>query len=175
MSQSRVEGLDVLIEEADIRRRGAEIGRRITGDYQGRKPHVVGVLKGAAIFHADLVRELKLPITADFLTVSSYGSSRKQVGPVRLAKDLDGAITGMDVILVEDVIDTGNTAALLLERLWERQPASLRLCALLSKRSCHQSTVEAHYVGFEISDSFVVGYGLDYNQMYRNLPYIGTI
>ena len=175
VSQSRVNGLEVLIEEVEIRQRVAQMARRIEADYQGREPHFVGVLKGAAIFHADLVRELTLPLTMDFLSVSSYGAAMASVGPLTLDKDLEDDIEGKHVILVEDIVDSGRTAAFLFRWLPERKPASLRLCALLSKPSRRQFPARPDYVGFDVPDRFVVGYGLDYNQMYRNLPYIAAL
>ncbi len=151
------------------------MARRIEADYRGREPHFVGVLKGAAIFHADLVRELALPLTIDFLSVSSYGSSMAPVGPLSLDKDLEDDIEGKDVILVEDIVDTGRTATFLFQWLPERKPASLRLCALLSKPARREFPAYPDYVGFDVPDRFVVGYGLDYNQKYRNLPYIAAL
>ena len=167
--------MDVLIEAAEIRRRVVEMARRIEADYRGREPHFVGVLKGAAIFHADLVRELALPLTIDFLSVSSYGASTAPVEPLSLDKDLEDDIEGKDVILVEDIVDTGRTATFLFQWLPERKPASLRLCALLSKPARREFPASPDYVGFDVPDRFVVGYGLDYNQRYRNLPYIAAL
>lgn len=167
--------MEILIQEAEIRRRVAQMARRIEADYQGREPHFVGVLKGAAIFHADLVRELTLPLTIDFLSVSSYGASTAPGGPLTLDKDLEDDIKGKDVVLVEDIVDSGRTASFLFGWLPKREPASLRLCALLSKPSRRQFPARADYVGFDVPDRFVVGYGLDYNQMYRNLPYIAAL
>lgn len=135
----------------------------------------MGVLKGAAIFHADLVRELTLPLTIDFLSVSSYGAATASVGPLTLDKDLEDDIKGKDVVLVEDIVDTGRTASFLFRWLPKREPASLRLCSLLFKPSRRQSPARPDYVGFDVPDRFVVGYGLDYNQMYRNLPYIAAL
>ena len=175
MSQRRGSGLDVLIEEAEIRRRVSQMARRIEADYRGREPHFVGVLKGAAIFHADLVRELGLPLTMDFLSVSSYGASTSSVGRLTLEKDLEDDIEGRDVIVVEDIIDTGRTAAFLIQWLPERKPASVRICALLSKPARRRFPAHPAYVGFDVPDRFVVGYGLDYNQKYRNLPYIAAL
>ena len=175
VSPSRTNGLDILFQEAEIRQRVVQMARRIEADYRGREPHFVGVLKGAAIFHADLVRELTLPLTIDFLSVSSYGAATASVGPLTLDKDLEDDIEGKDVVLVEDIVDTGRTAAFLLRWLPKRKPASLRLCALLSKPSRRQFPPRPDYVGFDVPDRFVVGYGLDYNQRYRNLPYIAAL
>ena len=175
VSQGGAEGLDVLIEEAEIRQRVAEMARRIEADYEGREPHFVGVLKGAAIFHADLVRKLALPLTMDFVSVSSYGAATSPVGPMTLDKDLEDDIEGKDVILVEDIVDTGRTAAFLFQWLPERKPASVKLCAFLSKSARRRFPAHLDYVGFDVPDRFVVGYGLDYNQMYRNLPYIAAL
>ncbi len=165
----------MLIEETEIRQRVAEMARRIEADYEGREPHFVGVLKGAAIFHADLVRELSLPLTMDFVSISSYGPATSPVGPLSLDKDLEDDIEGKDVILVEDIVDTGRTATFLFQWLPARKPASLRLCALLSKPDRRVFPAHPDYVGFDVPDRFVVGYGLDYNQMYRNLPYIAAL
>ena len=167
--------MDILIEKEKIRRRVTEIARRIELDYRDRRPHFVGVLKGAAIFHADLIRELTLPLTMDFLSVSSYGAGTTPAGPLTLDKDLEDDIEGKDVIVVEDIIDTGRTAAFLFQWLPERKPASLKLCAFLSKPARRRFAARADYVGFDVPDRFVVGYGLDHNQMYRNLPYIAAL
>ena len=151
------------------------MARRIEADYRGRTPHFVGVLKGAAIFHADLVRELALPLTVDFLSVSSYGAATEPGDTLTLDKDLEDDIRGKDVVLVEDIVDTGRTVDFLFQWLPQRKPASMRLCAFLSKPARRRFPTRADYVGFDVPDRFVVGYGLDYNEMYRNLPYIATL
>jgi hypoxanthine phosphoribosyltransferase len=165
----------VLIPEAALRRRVVELGARITADYAGEAPVLVGILRGSVTFLADLLRCVDLPVTVDFLAISSY-VGRDASGVVRLLKDLDNSITARHVLLVEDIIDTGLTLSYVLRVLGTRGPASLAVCTLLNKparRLIDQPLVR--YVGFDIGDVFVVGYGLDYNQRYRNLPYIGTL
>ena len=162
----------VLIEASAIRQRVQELGAQITADYHGKSPHLIGVLKGATIFHADLVRAIDLAVSVDFIAVASYGSGIKTSGEVRILKDLDESVEGKDVLLVEDILDTGLTLHYLLENLQSRNPRSLRIVSLLSKPSRRLIEVQAEYVGFEVPDKFVVGYGLDFDQRYRNLPYI---
>ena len=162
----------VLIDSEAIQMRVKELGARITADYQGKTPHLVGVLKGATIFHADLVRCIGLGVSFDFIAVASYGSGTKSSGEVRILKDLDESLEGRDVLLVEDILDTGLTLHYLVENLRSRGPKSLRIVSLLSKPSRRKIDVPADYVGFEVPDKFVVGYGLDFDQRYRNLPYI---
>jgi hypoxanthine phosphoribosyltransferase len=160
-------------EEIDrrVRALGAEIGR----DYAGRDLAIVGVLTGAAMFACDLIRHIPLSLTIDFMSVSSYGSSTRSSGVVRIIQDVQEPITGRDVLLVEDIADTGLTLSFLLDTLRTRGPASLRSCALLDKPSRRERPVTVDYVGFTIPNEFVVGYGLDYKQRYRNLPYIGVL
>lgn len=148
------------------------MGEEIKRDYQGQEPHLVCVLNGAFIFMADLVRAIDIPLTIDFLAVSSYGNSQKTSGEVELIKDLRLPIAGRQVIVVEDIVDTGITINYLLRMLEARQPASLKIAALLSKPSRRQIEVSIHYLGFEIEDAFVYGYGLDRSQFDRNLPFI---
>ncbi len=162
----------VLIEAEKIAARVREMGARITADYQGRVPHLIGVLKGATIFHADLVRAIDLRVSVDFMAVGSYGAGTKSSGEVRILKDLDESIEERDVLLVEDILDTGLTLHYLLENMLSRNPKSVRVVTLLSKPSRRVIDVKADYVGFEVPDKFVVGYGLDFDQKYRNLPYI---
>lgn len=162
----------VQISEAQIAARIRELGEQIKHDYQGQEPHLVCVLNGAFVFMADLVRAIDLPLTIDFLAVSSYGNAQKTSGEVELLKDLHMPIAGRQVILVEDIVDTGITINYLLRMLEARQPASLRIAALLSKPSRRQVEVPIHYLGFEIADAFVYGYGLDRGQFDRNLPFI---
>jgi hypoxanthine phosphoribosyltransferase len=162
----------VLLDAELIQRRIVELGRQITADYQGRTPHLIGILKGATLFHADLVRAIEVGVSIDFMAVGSYGAGIKSSGEVRILKDLDESVEGKDVLLVEDILDTGLTLHYLLENLHSRNPRSLRVATLLSKPSRRQIDVHADYVGFEVPDKFVVGYGLDYDQRYRNLPYI---
>jgi hypoxanthine phosphoribosyltransferase len=160
----------VLLDAKTIRKRVAELGDRIGRDYAGRSPHVIGVLKGATIFHADLVRSIALDLSFDFMAVGSYGDLTKSSGEVRLLKDLDESPEGRDVLLVEDIVDTGLTLHYLLQNLASRRPASLATVTLLNKPSRRKIDVPLEYVGFDIPDEFVVGYGLDYGQRYRNLP-----
>ncbi|MDI9611979.1 MAG: hypoxanthine phosphoribosyltransferase [Acidobacteriota bacterium] len=160
----------VLLSHGDIRKRVLEMGREITRDYEGRAPHLIGVLKGGIIFHADLVRAIDLDVSFDFIALGSYGLTTRTSGEVRLLKDLDASPEGRDVIIVEDIVDTGLTLDYLLQFLRTREPASLKVAALLDKPSRRQREVPIDYLGFEIDDRFVVGYGLDYVQHYRNLP-----
>ena len=165
----------VLISEKEIQAKLEELGAAIDADYAGRHLHLVGVLKGAFMIMADLARSLTVPISLDFMAVSSYGSATTNSGVVRILKDLDTDIAGRDVLIVEDVIDSGLTLNYLLRNLRARGPASLEVCALLRKPEAAQVEVPLKYVGFELPDTFVVGYGLDYSERYRNLPYIGTL
>ncbi len=160
----------ILLDSQAIHRRVCELGNQITQDYRGLTPHLIGVLKGASIFHADLVRAIELQLSFDFIAVGSYGSRVKSSGEVRLLKDLDESLEGRDVLLVEDIVDTGLTLHYLLQNLQARNPRSLKTVALLNKPSRRELEVLVEYVGFDIPDAFVVGYGLDYNQCYRNLP-----
>ncbi len=163
---------DTVVDEADLQARIAEMGSQITADYAGRSPLLVGVLKGAFMFMADLSRAIELPVEFDFMAVSSYGSATKTSGIVRIVKDLDLDLNGRDVLVVEDVVDSGLTLKYLLKNLWARQPASLEVCALLKKASARPMERPLRYVGFEIPDDFVVGYGLDAVERYRNLKSI---
>jgi len=160
----------VLLDARTIQNRVHELGAQITRDYQGKVPHLIAILKGSCIFHADLVRSIDLGLSMDFIAVGSYGESTKTSGEVRLLKDLDESLDGRDVLLVEDILDTGLTVHYILQNLESRGPRSLKLVTLLSKPSRRQIDVPVDYLGFEIPDRFVVGYGLDYNQRYRNLP-----
>ena len=161
---------EVLLDAATIRMRVQELGALITKDYRGKNPHLIGILKGASVFHADLVRAIDLVVSVDFIAVGSYGTSTKSSGEVRILKDLDESVEGKDVLLVEDILDTGLTLSYLLQILESRGPRSLKVVALLNKPSRRIIEVPAEYIGFEIPDHFVVGYGLDFNQRYRNLP-----
>jgi hypoxanthine phosphoribosyltransferase len=167
---SSVSDLEVLLDANTIAARIRELGEEISRDYHGRTPHLVGVLKGAWIFMADLVRNLSLEATVDFLGIQSYGAGTSSSGEVRITKDLDESIAGRDVLVVEDILDSGRTYQYLRGVLSTRQPKSLKLVALLDKTSCRAVPVKADYVGFAIPDVFVVGYGLDYNQKFRRLP-----
>jgi hypoxanthine phosphoribosyltransferase len=166
---------EVLISEDAIKSRIADLAATITEDYRDRKLLLVGILRGAIMFMVDLARQLPIPVEIDFMAISSYGSSTESTGVVRLLKDLDEPIAGKDVLIVEDIIDSGLTLQYLIENLQRRGPASLRVCALLNKEKSQIKVLVPHYVGFRIPDRFVVGYGLDYAQRYRNLPYIGVL
>lgn len=161
---------EVLIDASTIQKRVRELGEEITRDYTGKTPHVVAILKGASIFHADLVRAIDLGVSLDFIAVGSYGASTLSSGEVRMLKDLDESLEGRDVLLVEDIVDTGLTLHYLIQNLESRGPKSLKVATLLNKPSRRKIDVTVHYVGFEIPDRFVIGYGLDYDQRYRNLP-----
>jgi hypoxanthine phosphoribosyltransferase len=166
---------EVLISAAEIQDKIAELAKHVTEDYRGKDLLLVGVLKGAFMFMADLAREISLPIEFDFMAVSSYGSSTQSSGVVRILKDLDYEITGRHVLLVEDIIDSGLTVSYLLRYLEARGPASLEICSLFWKKGAQAVPMEVKYPGFEIPKVFIVGYGLDYAQKYRNLPYIGVL
>lgn len=166
---------DILISEEEIDRKVAELADRISHDYRGKRPVFIGVMRGAGIFHADLIRRVDLDLTIDYLSVSSYGENTFSSGEVQLVKDLKMAIEGEDVLLVEDIVDTGLTLTFLLRMLSARRPASLKVCSLLSKPSCRKIEVDIDYLGFEIPDRFVVGYGLDYQQRFRNLPFLALL
>jgi hypoxanthine phosphoribosyltransferase len=163
---------DVVLSEEQIARRVAELGRAITDDYQGRVPLLVGVLKGAHVFLTDLARQIDLPLEIDFIAVSSYGSSTRTSGVVRLVKDLDQDIADRDVVLVEDIVDSGLTLRYLRRNLMARSPASLEVAALLARRTADTEKLGVRYVGFEVGDEWLVGYGLDVAQRYRNLRHL---
>lgn len=165
----------ILASEEQIRRRVEAIGRQITLDYAGKEPVFVGVLKGCFMFMADLMRACDVTCTVDFMVVSSYGAGTVSSGAVEIVKDLSHDIAGKDVIIVEDILDSGNTLSYLKRYMSAREPASIRIVTLLDKPERRTADVEADYVGFTIPDAFVVGYGLDYDQKYRNLPYIGVL
>jgi hypoxanthine phosphoribosyltransferase len=166
---------EVLISADEIQEKIAQLAKEVTEEYRDRDLLLVGVLKGAFVFMADLAREIQLPIEFDFMAVSSYGSSTKSSGVVRILKDLDYEITGRDVLLVEDIIDSGLTISYLLRYLEARRPASLEICSLFWKKGQQAVPLDVRYPGFEIPPVFVVGYGLDYAEKYRNLPYIGVL
>jgi hypoxanthine phosphoribosyltransferase len=166
---------EVLISEEEIQDKIAQLAKEVTEEYRDRDLLLVGVLKGAFVFMADLAREIQLPIEFDFMAVSSYGTSTKSSGVVRILKDLDYEITGRHVLLVEDIIDSGLTVSYLLRYLEARQPASLEICSLFWKKGQQAVPLEVRYPGFEIPPVFIVGYGLDYAEKYRNLPYIGVL
>ena len=161
--------MKVLLSHDAIQARIQEMGRDITRDYQGREPHLVGVLKGACTFLTDLARNIDLSLTLDFIAVSSYGAATKSSGEVKLVKDLDQGLEGRDLIVVEDIVDTGLTLMWLESNLNSRNPASVEICTLLRKPDAQKMNVDPKYVGWDIPNEFVVGYGLDYNEKYRNL------
>jgi hypoxanthine phosphoribosyltransferase len=165
---------EVLVSEEAIRAKVAELGREISRDYQGKELLLIGLLRGAIVFLSDLMRAIDIPVQLDFIGISSYGDSTES-GAVRLVMDLETDIAGADVLIVEDIVDTGKTLFYLVENLRARQPASLRICALLDKPDRRQVPIEVAYVGFEIPDKFVVGYGLDFAEGYRNLPFVGVL
>lgn len=165
----------VLFSEEQIRTRVAEMGAQITKDYEGKSVIVVSVLRGAAIFMADLVREMHLPVEMDYMAVSSYGNGAKSSGVVRILKDLSGQIEGRHVLIAEDILDSGLTLRYLLGILASRNPASIEVATLLRKDTPHQADIKCKYIGFECPDEFIVGYGLDYAERYRNLPCIGVL
>jgi hypoxanthine phosphoribosyltransferase len=166
---------EVLITSEEIQAKLAELGERITQDYEGRPILLVGVLKGAFVVMADLARYIRLPLEFDFMAVSSYGAATKSSGVVRILKDLDHDLDGLDVLVVEDIVDSGLTLKYLLKNLAARKPASLEVAALLRKVGIQQVELDLRYIGFDIPNEFVVGYGLDFAERYRNLPYIGTL
>lgn len=166
---------EVLISQEQLRARIAELAAQIDADYADRDLLMVGVLKGAIMVMADLARAIHLPVQMDWMAISSYGSGTKSSGVVRILKDLDTDITGRHVLIVEDIVDSGLTLSWLVGNLRSREPASLEVCAMLRKPGSEQMHVKVAYTGFEIGDEFVVGYGLDYAQQYRNLPFIGTL
>jgi hypoxanthine phosphoribosyltransferase len=166
---------EVLIDRDVLQRRIEELGEEISADYAGRDLLLIGVLKGAVFFMADLMRNLTIPCEIDFMAISSYGDSTDSSGVVRILKDLDINIEGRDVLIVEDIIDSGLTLSYLMRNLEAREPASLEICALLTKPERREADVPVRYIGFEIPNRFVIGYGLDFAERYRNLPYVGVL
>lgn len=169
------EHVRVLLSEEMVDARIKAIGEQISRDYAGKQVHLICILKGGSFFLCELAKRITVPVSLDFMSVSSYGSDTKSSGVVRIVKDLDESLKDKHVIVVEDIVDSGRTLSYLLEMLQDRGPASLRLCTLLDKPDRRVKEVFVDYTGFEIPDQFVVGYGLDYNQRYRNLPYIGVV
>jgi hypoxanthine phosphoribosyltransferase len=166
---------EVLIPAEAIQQRVRELGAQIAADYRGKTPVLVGVLRGAIVFMVDLMRAMDMPLQVDFMATTSYGASTQSSGVVRILKDLDVVIEGRDVLIVEDIIDSGLTLHYVTELLWARRPASLRICTLLDKPANRKVAINVDYTGFTIPDKFVVGYGLDFSEVYRNLPYIGVL
>ncbi|MGN1084283.1 MAG: hypoxanthine phosphoribosyltransferase [Lachnospiraceae bacterium] len=164
-----------LISEAEVTERIRELGEQISKDYAGKELHVICILKGGVFFMCELVKHIAVPVTHDFMSVSSYGDKTVSSGRVKIIKDLDDSIEGKEVLIVEDIIDSGRTLHHLLQLLRARNPKSIRLCTLLDKPDRREVEVPVDYVGFSIPDLFVVGYGLDYAQHYRNLPYVGVV
>ena len=164
-----------LVSEKDVDERIVELGKQISKDYEGKQVHLICVLKGGVFFMCELAKRISVPVSMDFMSVSSYGDDTKSSGVVKIVKDLDEAIEGKDVLIVEDIIDSGRTLYYLIDILKKRNPKSVHLCTLLDKPERRVKDVKVDYVGFNIPDEFVVGYGLDYAQKYRNLPFIGGV
>jgi hypoxanthine phosphoribosyltransferase len=169
------ETIRVMIPEEEVDAKIAELGKKISEDYAGKQVHLICILKGSVFFTCELAKRITVPVTLDFMSVSSYGDGTASSGIVKIAKDLDETLEGKEVIVIEDIIDSGRTLSYLLDVLGKRKPNSLRLCTLLDKPDRRVANVKVDYVGFEFPDEFVVGYGLDYAQKYRNLPYIGVV
>ena len=169
------EKIRVLIPEEEVDRRIKELGEKISEDYAGKQIHLICILKGGVFFMCELAKRITVPVSMDFMCVGSYGDGTKSSGVVRIAKDLDESIENKEVLIVEDIVDSGNTLYYLMDVLKKRNPAGMRLCTILDKPDRRVKDVKADYLGFEIPDEFVVGYGLDYAQKYRNLPFIGVV
>lgn len=166
---------EILLTEEQIAQITAELGKKLTEDYAGKDVILVSILKGAVVFMSDIMRHIDLKCDVDFMVVSSYGSGVKTSGNVKIIKDIDIPLAGKDVIIIEDILDSGLTLNYIINMLKERNPNSIEICTLLDKPAGRQSEVKAKYIGFEIPDAFVVGYGLDYDEKYRNLPYVGIL
>ncbi|MBQ2114843.1 MAG: hypoxanthine phosphoribosyltransferase [Selenomonadales bacterium] len=166
---------EVLLTEQMLKDKVAELGAAITRDYADKEIFAIGILRGAVVFMADLIRAIERPVQIDFMAVSSYGMQADSSGIVRILKDLDSSITGKHVLIIEDIIDSGQTLSYLIKNLTERKPASIQLCTLMNKPERRKVDLPVKYVGFEIPNEFVVGYGLDYAEKYRNLPYLGIL
>ncbi|MBC7087378.1 MAG: hypoxanthine phosphoribosyltransferase [Tissierellales bacterium] len=166
---------EILITEEEIKKRVKELGDEISKDYIGKEPVVLGILKGAVVFLSDLIREIKIPINIDFMAVSSYGKSSVSTGEVRIIKDLDYSVEDKDIIIVEDIIDTGLTLGYLKELLVKRGAKSVKICTLLDKPERRKIEIDVDYMGFKIPDEFIIGYGLDYNEKYRNYPFVASL
>ena len=167
--------IEEMISEEQIDKRVREIAKQISEDYKGKSVRLICILKGSVFYTCELAKRISIPVTLDFMSVSSYGSGTVSTGDIKIKKDLDHDIEGLNVIVVEDIIDSGNTLSRLVLMLQERGPKDLRICTLLSKPERREVEIDVAYNGFEIPDKFVVGYGLDYDQHYRNLPYVGVI
>ena len=169
------ETIRVLVSEEDVDKRIMELGKKISEDYAGKEVHLICVLKGGVFFMCELAKRITVPVTMDFMSVSSYGAGTESSGVVKIVKDLDEPLKDKDVIIVEDIVDSGRTLKYLMEMMRDRGTKSLALCTLLDKPERRVTDVKVNYTGFQIPDEFVVGYGLDYDQRYRNLPYIGVV
>lgn len=169
------EKIRVLLSEEEVDAKIKEIGEQISRDYEGKQVHLVCVLKGGSFFMCELAKRITVPVSLDFMSVSSYGGGTKSSGVVKIVKDLDEPLEGKNVIVVEDIVDSGRTLSYMLDMLKDRKPAGIKLCTLLDKPERRVVDVQVDYTGFQIPDEFVVGYGLDYDQRYRNLPYIGIV
>lgn len=165
----------VLVSEQQLKDKVAQLGAQISQDYAGKDLVLVSILKGAVVFMADLMRAVTIPCSIDFMVVSSYGAGTTTTGLVKIIKDLDSDLSGKDVLIVEDILDTGITLSNLVPMLKMRDPNSVRICAILDKPSRRRADIQADYIGFQVPDEFVVGYGLDYDEKYRNLPYVGVL
>lgn len=166
---------EILYSEEALNARLTELGEQITNDYAGKPLTVISILKGSNIFTSDLVRKINLPLKMDFMAVSSYGNATESTGVVRIIKDLDGSVEGENLLIVEDIVDSGLTLKYLKEILLTRNPASVKICTLLDKPARRKESVNIDYLGFEVPDGFIVGYGIDYAERYRNLPYVGIL
>lgn len=166
---------NVLVSEEQLKAKVTELGARISRDYEGKNLVLVSILKGSVVFMADLMRAITIPCSIDFMVVSSYGSGTTTTGLVKIVKDLQNDLSGMDVLIVEDILDTGVTLSNLIPMLKLRNPSSIKICTILNKPSRRKADIEPDYNGFDVPDEFVVGYGLDYDEKYRNLPYVGVL
>jgi hypoxanthine phosphoribosyltransferase len=167
--------LKIMITAEEIKQKVKELGKAISKDYQGQDLLVVGILKGSVVFMGDLIREINIPLQIDFMEVSSYGRSTESSGAVRILKDLESNVEGQNILIVEDIIDTGLTLSYLLDLLQARKPGSIKICTFLNKPSRRKVSLKVEYNGYDIPDEFVVGYGLDYGELYRNLPFVGVL
>lgn len=165
----------ILLSEKEIKDKIAELGAIISTDYKGKNLVLVSILKGSVVFTADIMRYITIPCSIDFMSVSSYGNGTTSSGVVKIVKDLDASLEGLDVLIIEDILDSGKTLNYLKKMLLSRNPASLQICTLLDKQERRQADIKADYIGFDVPDEFLVGYGLDYAEKYRNLPYIGIL
>ena len=175
MSKIHKDMSEILFDAKTIQNRIKELGKEITKDYEGKRPVIICILRGAVVFMTDLVREIDLPLEIDFFSISSYGSSTKSSGIVKIRKDIDTDITGRDVIVVEDIVDSGLSLEYIYEYLKHHNVNSAKVCVLLDKPKAHKVDIKIDYTGFDIGNEFVVGYGLDYGEIYRNIPYIGIL